>query len=372
MTIRSRFFSDGTLYYQDDFALLTKDTTGNGFYPGVGDELEVIAQDPPIMAVSVKSGRAYLRGYTVDITGTPEQAVIQAADPQNPRIDRVILRLSETTNRNITLAVLKGTPAENPVAPALTQTGDTYEISLAQIRVNAGVTSIIAGNITDERTQMFIPESILPHASTTTSGIVKVGSGLNVDAEGKLNVAANIVVTPLFLTSGMAVATAPVTPSDTAHHTVQHYVLPTQTPAYQRVGTFTVSVGEVTETIKPRFVELNTAGGIPQKGGQVTIYASMSWDTYSGSSANFNGYTYGRVVRATTGEVLGSVSVFTIKSEPNKTASGTITLPADFSDGETLYLEGYSTYMKTADFGSNPTLQNHYIYLAAKNCTLYA
>lgn len=75
---------------------------------------------------------------------------IGTANASNPRIDRVIIRLDWTAN-TIQLAVLRGTPATSPTAPALTQNSSRWEISLAQILVGANVSTIVAGNVTDER-----------------------------------------------------------------------------------------------------------------------------------------------------------------------------------------------------------------------------
>ena len=47
--------------------------------------------------------------------------------------------------------MVQGTPAASPTAPALTQNAETYEMPLADIYVGAGVTSILAANISDRR-----------------------------------------------------------------------------------------------------------------------------------------------------------------------------------------------------------------------------
>lgn len=63
-----------------------------------------------------------------------------------------MLRLdTSTAARSIVLAVKQGTAAASPVAPALTRSGNVYEICLADVRVNAGAVSISNSNITDTR-----------------------------------------------------------------------------------------------------------------------------------------------------------------------------------------------------------------------------
>jgi len=66
------------------------------------------------------------------------------------RIDRVVLRVDRNTEvRTVALDVVKGTATTStPAAPALTQNETLYEMSLAQIAITGGSTSIA---ITDER-----------------------------------------------------------------------------------------------------------------------------------------------------------------------------------------------------------------------------
>jgi hypothetical protein len=103
------------------------------------------------MDVQIAVGYALINGYAFEIYGAAEELTVEAADPSNPRIDRVILELDTATARAITHKILKGTAAASPSAPALTQTDELYQISLAQILVSAGATSILGGDITDER-----------------------------------------------------------------------------------------------------------------------------------------------------------------------------------------------------------------------------
>lgn len=122
---------------------------GEGVIQNRGNELEPYG-DGTGMNVKVKDGQALIRGHYYDNTGT-ETLTISAADPTNPRIDSVILRLDPTAN-TIVLAILTGTPAASPSAPALTQTDAAiYEVRLANIAVAAGAVVISAGNVTDTR-----------------------------------------------------------------------------------------------------------------------------------------------------------------------------------------------------------------------------
>lgn len=151
MPLNSQFFAKGKFYSQKHFSSLMLDSMSSGYVRGVGDELEVKATDPTTMSVTIGLGRAYIAGYSVDVEDFPYGIGIDDAHATLSRIDRVVLRLSRNIDRNIDAFVIKGTPAENPVAPELTRDNEYHEISLAQVRVGPGVTSIIQDNITDER-----------------------------------------------------------------------------------------------------------------------------------------------------------------------------------------------------------------------------
>ncbi len=150
MTVKSGFFSDGSSYNQADFNAFLLDSIGSGYVLGYENELEVTPNTPANMGVIVRTGRCYVQGYYGWVISN-EALTVPAADATYPRIDRVVARLSVSVNQSVTFAVLTGTPAASPSAPALTRTSETYEISLARIAVGAGVTSIVAANITDER-----------------------------------------------------------------------------------------------------------------------------------------------------------------------------------------------------------------------------
>jgi hypothetical protein len=76
---------------------------------------------------------------------------VPAAHATYPRIDRVVVRLNASPGRTIDIVVKAGTAAPEPAAPALTRTAEIWELSLAQVRVEAGATSILSAKITDER-----------------------------------------------------------------------------------------------------------------------------------------------------------------------------------------------------------------------------
>ncbi len=150
----SRFFGgpEGSVpeYTQPQFAEVLSKIFSDGVFPDIDNELEVVECDPVALAVRVNTGEAWIQGFWYQNTAYLTKS-LAAADPDNDRIDRIVLRLDTTTNFKISAEVLTGTPAGSPAAPALTQTSSIYEISLAQVLVEAGVTSISNAKITDER-----------------------------------------------------------------------------------------------------------------------------------------------------------------------------------------------------------------------------
>ena len=81
------------------------------------------------LAVSVAPGSAWINGYRYENTDDLNMPLV-TADGSNPRIDRIVVRLS-MISRNIQIAVVSGTPAGTPVAPSLTRTSDIYELGIA-------------------------------------------------------------------------------------------------------------------------------------------------------------------------------------------------------------------------------------------------
>jgi len=180
MSQYSRFFGgpegDVPEYTQPQFAEVLEKLFDNGVFTDVDDELAVSENDPVSLSVIVASGEGWINGFwcqnTEDLTKT-----LGAADPTNPRIDRIILRLDTTTDFEITCEVLEGTPAAEPSAPELTQTASTYEISLAQVAVAAEATSVSDENITDEREYAAVPNTVNLTEAQTIAGVKSVDEG---------------------------------------------------------------------------------------------------------------------------------------------------------------------------------------------------
>lgn len=130
--------------WDDAFSKIVQD----GILQSVLDECQVFA-DSTGMQVKVRSGDAWLAGRKYKNSAQITLA-IAAANPSNPRIDLVVLRMDYTA-KTVVAAVKTGTASGSPTAPTLQQDTAIYEIPLAEVRVNAAVSTITAGNVTDKR-----------------------------------------------------------------------------------------------------------------------------------------------------------------------------------------------------------------------------
>lgn len=120
--------------------------------PGYANDVKITANSPAAMNVLVNTGAVFFRGRTYENT-TQITLTIAAADPTNPRLDRIVLRasLDSSSGQTIRAAVLTGTPGATPALPALTQNATTYEIAIARVYVAAAAASIADTEVHDER-----------------------------------------------------------------------------------------------------------------------------------------------------------------------------------------------------------------------------
>lgn len=147
---KSSFFnsvSHDRTYKAEDWAEYFASFIGNGVFPVPSTGLQVIAYDG--MNLTLRAGKAWINGYfymnTSDLTIT-----LATADGQLNRIDRVVVRW-DLTNRKISAVVKSSGFSQSPTAPALQRDADIYELALADVFVDAGVTEITQGHITDQR-----------------------------------------------------------------------------------------------------------------------------------------------------------------------------------------------------------------------------
>lgn len=122
------------------------------------ESLQVTQNSPAAANVLVNPGSAMVNG-TGYINDSTVQVTIAANASGNARIDTIVLRKT-FASQIIRVAVLQGTPAATPVPVALTQTGATWEIPLADIAVANGFATITDTNITPRANYMIAPDGV--------------------------------------------------------------------------------------------------------------------------------------------------------------------------------------------------------------------
>ncbi|OMC86934.1 hypothetical protein BK128_09730 [Viridibacillus sp. FSL H7-0596] len=121
-----------------------------GVMKGAGNQLSVSA-DGSSMVTKLNTGVAFVEDkyYANDslLNHTHDTETVGKS-----RIDRIVIRKDLSTEaRHVKSFIKKGVASASPVAPALTQTANVYEISVAQVKVVGGQTFISANNVVDER-----------------------------------------------------------------------------------------------------------------------------------------------------------------------------------------------------------------------------
>ena len=148
MAVRSGFFDSidsDRMYSADDLSNFFYSIFTNGVCYVPENCLKVIAFSG--MSVKVCPGYALINGKYL-INDASLSLTIPDADDLYSRIDRIVIRF-DMAARSITIKVRQGTPAQSPEPPVLSRSGGVYELSVAQILVEAGTHEITT--ITDER-----------------------------------------------------------------------------------------------------------------------------------------------------------------------------------------------------------------------------
>lgn len=137
------------VYLAQHFAAYFASFIANGVFAEHSNQLQVVEMATPQMQVGIERGQAWINGYwyeNTDMLYIP----VDVADGVLNRIDSVVLRLG-FSERSMWLAVKKGTPAINPIAPEVMRTADYYELQLATISIPASSIKITQAQITDTR-----------------------------------------------------------------------------------------------------------------------------------------------------------------------------------------------------------------------------
>lgn len=156
-------FFNNTEVVSEDFATFVRGILTNGVTGDTEDVLKVTAAGG--MKISVAPGYAWINGH-YGVCESSETLTIATADGVNPRIDRVVVRLDMSAAK-VSLAIVTGIAATSPSATALTRDGTIHELCLAEVRVNAGVTSISNENIKDTRADSKLCGAVLANTRET-------------------------------------------------------------------------------------------------------------------------------------------------------------------------------------------------------------
>lgn len=136
-------------YLAEDFASYFSRFISNGVFPNPSTGLQVLASEPADMSVTLSVGYAYINGYKYENT-SPLKFNIDVADGVLNRKDAIFIRYSKL-GRAIKAYKIAGTPGASAVAPSVIRTEDYYDLCVAIISVNAGITAIPQSLIEDTR-----------------------------------------------------------------------------------------------------------------------------------------------------------------------------------------------------------------------------
>lgn len=132
------------VYDADSFSDWLKQFFTDGIISG---GLRVIANGDMTLTVTAGTG---VIGGKVKVFKTNTTLTLGTASGTLNRIDNVVLRRDDDA-RDFTLAIVKGTPANSPVAPDLTRSGNVYELKLAEVHIAKGVVVVTQASVTDTR-----------------------------------------------------------------------------------------------------------------------------------------------------------------------------------------------------------------------------
>ena len=135
---------DDRVYFAEDFARHLAKYFTNGIF---NNELKVLANND--MTITIQEGDANIEGYRYTNTGDLTKT-IDTADGELKRIDNVVIRV-DLTNRIISAQIIKGTFSDKPSAPSLVRSSTVYDIKLAEVYIDNGITSITQSAIKDTR-----------------------------------------------------------------------------------------------------------------------------------------------------------------------------------------------------------------------------
>lgn len=137
-------------YTASDFAAYFASLIDNGvFFYGGNARLAVYADTLTGMGIQVDNGMAWINGYRYE-NDALLTLTLDTASGTMDRIDAVVVRWS-LSDRTIRMAIKTGTPASSPQRPTPQRDGNIYELIIAYVEVDKGVTDIKQKNVIDAR-----------------------------------------------------------------------------------------------------------------------------------------------------------------------------------------------------------------------------
>ena len=133
------------VYDADDMNAIFDGIITDGVFGNIGSKFTVTPGGG--MAVNVGTGKARFHQIFVENDANLILQVSQS-DVLLNRIDAVAIRVDKTVNGRLgNIVIVKGSPSQNPVAPALSNDNQIWEMPIAYINVNANVNKINSSDI---------------------------------------------------------------------------------------------------------------------------------------------------------------------------------------------------------------------------------
>lgn len=157
------------VYKAEEFASYFAEFIGNGVYPNPSTGLQVVENSEAGMTTVLKPGSAFINGYGYKNTG---DIVFEhkVADGVSNRKDAIFIRF-DNAGRAIGAVKMEGDPGAEAVAPKVVRTADYFDLCVAVVNINAGITKITQDLIEDTRmnTEVCgIVHAIVEQIDTTT------------------------------------------------------------------------------------------------------------------------------------------------------------------------------------------------------------
>ena len=148
MTIKSGFFNSlnhDRVYDADDINAIFDGIITDGVFGNIGSKFTVTPGGG--MSVNVGTGKARFHQIFVENDANLVLQISQS-DVLLNRIDIVAIRVDKTVNGRLgNIVILKGLPSQNPVAPALSNDNQIWEMPIAYINIKANANVINSSDI---------------------------------------------------------------------------------------------------------------------------------------------------------------------------------------------------------------------------------